>query len=94
MLIRGVFSQKKKLWDEMEKMAGPEALSGMTVLDDVSGKEVPASYGALCDRLRVVGRAALLKDGEREFQIVDAEMNKLRGWDIGEEGPRCNPVSK
>ena len=94
MLIRGVFTQKKKLWVAMEEIASPGELSSMMVVDDVTGKELPASYGALCDRLRVVGRATVVKDGEREFQVVDAETNLLRGWDVGEEGPKCNPVAK
>jgi hypothetical protein len=83
MLIRGVFTQKKKLWAAMEEAAAPVDLGELLIVDDVSGRTAPASYGLLCDRLRVVGRAALVgPDGRREFQVVDAATNELRGWDV------------
>lgn len=90
MLIRGVFSTKKNLWSELEKLSN---ISSLIITDDVEGKSKPADYNFLCDRLRVVGRASLMKDGNREFQIVEANMNELRGWDLNEEGkPVCNPM--
>lgn len=94
MLIRGVYTQKKKLWAAMEEAAGG-VLGDLTIVDDVSGREAPASYGLLCDRLRVIGRATLVgPDGRREFQVVDAITNETRDWDVDEEGPRCNPAGR
>lgn len=95
MLIRGVFTQKKKLWDAMAEAYTIGELADLTMLDDISGGSAPASYASLCTRLRQVGRAALAApDGKREFQVVDAVTNKIRDWDVDEEGPRCNPVEK
>ena len=93
MLIRGVFTQKKKLWGAMQEAFAPSVLEDLTLVDDISGRSVPASYGALCDRLRTTGRATFTaEDGKREFQVVDAATNEIRDWDVDEEGPRCNPV--
>ena len=93
MLVRGVFTQKKKLWEAMEESFSPHPLDSLVIVNDVSGSSVPASYGALCDRLRVLGRATFVApDGRREFQVVDAVTNELRDWDVDEEGPRCNPA--
>ena len=94
MLIRGVFTQKKKLWAAMEEVFAPASLEDLTIVDDVSGRSVPASYGALCDRLRTIGRATFTAaDGKREFQVIDAATNEVRDWDVDEEGPKCNPVA-
>jgi len=96
MLVRGVFTQKKKLWAAMgEALGGAALVADLAIVDDMSGRSSPATYGLLCDRLRVVGRATLVgPDGRREFQVVDALTNELRDWDVDEEGPRCNPVGK
>ena len=112
MLIRGSFSQKKKLWaaicqilaeagiiteEEMKQaVEGTGKLECMLLFDDITDKTTPAAYGALCDRLRVVGRATFVstETGQREFQVVDAMMNEIRDWDVDNEGPRCNPIRR
>jgi len=95
MLIRGVFTQRKKLWEAMAQVFKPESLTSLSIFDDTTNKTVPATYDWLCKLLRENGRAALVDESERrEFQIVDAETNILRDWDVDEEGPRCNPVEK
>jgi hypothetical protein len=95
MLVRGVYTQKKKLWEAMEEVFDGK-LADLNLFDDVSDKTLQASYKGLCERLRVMGRATLVSmDGERVFQVIDAETNELRGWDVDEDGkPVCNPVSK
>lgn len=94
MLIRGVFTQRKKLWEAMEKVFDG-SLEDLMLLDDTSNKMLPASYNALCKYLRQMGRASLVDaNSRREFQVVDASTNELRDWDVDEEGPRCNPVVK
>jgi hypothetical protein len=92
MLIRGVFTQKKKLWEAMEELYKQPLM----IRDDFTKKLVPCNYNGLCKILREVGRVTLVaEDGDTIFQIVDAETNKLRDWDIDEDGePRCNPVTK
>ncbi len=94
MLIRGVFTQRKKLWEAMEKALKSSSLEDLKIVDDMSDKEYAATYDALCKQLRLVGRASLVdQDGRREFQVVDAVTNEIRGWDVDQEGPRCNPVA-
>ena len=96
MLPRGTFSQKKKIWEVLEQLTEPAKPENLELLDDVTGKKTPATYGGLCEKLRTNGRASLVAlDGVREFQIFEGEMNELRPWDVDEEGkPRCNPVVK
>jgi hypothetical protein len=95
MLIRGVFTQRKKLWEAMEKALKTCKLEDLTIAEDISDKTYPASYKNLCNQLRLVGRASLVDaDGSRVFQVVDAETNVIRGWDVDAEGPRCNPLAK
>jgi len=88
------FTTKKLVWEAIEKLA-PD-VSALKIYDDMTHKEVPATYGALCDRLRVTGRATLVgPDGIPEFQIFDREQNVVADWDVDAEGqPRCNPVAK
>jgi hypothetical protein len=92
MLIRGVFTQKKKLWEAIEDIG----INSLMIRDDFSKKLSPCSYNGLCKVLREVGRVTLAdEDGKIVFMIVDAETNQLRDWDIDEDGePRCNPVTK
>ena len=95
MLIRGVFTQRKKLYATMLELSGKDSLTEMELLDDITGKMMPANYNALCKQLRQTGRATLVgPDGKREFQVIDAVTNEIRDWDVDEEGPRCNPVGK
>jgi hypothetical protein len=95
MLVRGVFTQRKKLYAAMLELSGEDSWTEMELLDDVSGKTMPMNYNALCKQLRVTGRATVLgPDGKREFQVIDAATNEIRDWDVDEEGPRCNPVGK
>jgi len=110
MLIRGVFTQKVKLWagicnllveaGVLTQAQAKEAiktgkLECLYLFDDIAAKTVPATYGTLCKHLQVMGRAAFVEDDRRrEFQVVDALTNEIRGWDVDEEGPRCNPAGK
>lgn len=89
--VRGVFTQKKKLW---EALSGCGHQIGWKVLDDVVGKEYDSTYTNLCNRLRLVGRATIINaEGERVFLVVDTQVNELRDWDTGEDGkPVLNPV--
>lgn len=94
MLIRGVFTQKKKLWAAMEE-ATQYPLEDMQLLDDMSGETKDANYSRLCSDLRQTGRATLTtSDGTREFQVIETVMNSLRGWDVDGDGPVCNPASE
>ena len=91
-MIRGTFTQKKKVWEVLESLADLKVLE---LYNDVTEKRTNLTYGGLCEMLRVNGRAAIVAaDGNREFQIIDGETNVLRDWDVGEEGAVCNPVVK
>jgi hypothetical protein len=92
MLVRGLFTQKKKLWEALEQLE--PAMSSMVVFDDVSASESPVSYRKVCDMLRVNGRAVIaLKGGDKEFLMIESEVNRLRDWDVGQDGvPVPNPV--
>lgn len=96
MLPRGVYTQKMKAWSALGRMCDESGLNidDFEILDDMGGEPVPATYSLLCRRLTKVGRCALAYEGERRFQVFEAETNKERGWDVGEEGPVCNPVGK
>jgi hypothetical protein len=93
MLIRGVFTQKKILWESIFNL-----MTGVTLelRDDLTGNVSPSTYNGLCNSLRKTGRATLVgEDGKAVFQVVDALTNELRDWDVDEEGdPICNPVTK
>ena len=83
--LRGVFTQKKKLWEVLEPLATYPV--NRKVVDDVTGKAYEFLYRCVCDRLRTVGRATILdKDGKRDLLIVETELNKLRDWDTGDDG--------
>jgi hypothetical protein len=93
-LNRGVFTQKKKLW---ETMTGLAELTSLVLLDDVSGKEIQASYNGLCEKLRRAGRAVLVEPGNptgvKAFLVTETVTNELRDWDLDEQGnPRYNPA--
>ncbi len=93
--LRTTFSNKKVLWEAMTSLVadGPD-LTGWVVLDDVTEKKYAALYRTMCDRLRLVGRATLLRpDGQREFLVIVRKMNTLSDWDTDDAGkPRLNPV--
>ena len=90
-MMRGAFTQKKKLWEAMSTVVDPTTL---ILKDDVSGKEIQASYNGLCDKLRRAGRAVFNEpDGRRMFLVAEAVTNELRDWDVDENGvPRYNPT--
>ena len=90
MLIRGVFTQKTKLWAALESLR--DDLDKFILTDDMGEKPAPLTYARLCTKLTKAGRASLAMDGVREFQISDALTNELRDWDVTEEGLRCNPI--
>jgi hypothetical protein len=71
-------------------------LSEMILLDDVSGKQIQASYNGMCEKLRRAGRAIFLSQtGERVFLVLDSELNQLRDWDLDDQGkPRYNPIPR
>lgn len=90
MTISGVFTQKKTLWDELSKLCD---INSFQISDDVGGRTADITYAILCEKLRVVGRASILKNGIKEFQIVGAELNEIRPSDFDENGkPKCNPI--
>ena len=97
MLVRGTFTQKKKVWDALDNIAEEFGidLKALELFNDVTEKRTNLTYGGLCEMLRVNGRATIVAaDGSREFQIIDGDTNVLRGWDVNDEGPVCNPVVK
>jgi len=90
MIISGVFTQKKTLWEELGKIC---ELDSFQISDDVGGRTADITYAILCEKLRVVGRASILKNGIREFQVTGAELNEIRPSDFDENGkPKCNPI--
>lgn len=93
MLIRGVFSQKKNLWDAIAECYPDNVENDLNLRDD-EGKEVGANYARLCTALRKTGRATFFKkDGTRVFQVIESNMNQVREWDIDQDGnPVPNPV--
>lgn len=95
MLIRGVFTQKVKLWNVIENIIQSDSITLM-MKDDFTGALTLCTYNRVCKTLREVGRVTLTdEDGKPIFQIVDTETNQLRDWDVDEDGaPRCNPVTK
>ena len=90
--VRGTFSQKKKLWEVLGSCGGHQV--GWKIFDDVAEKQYDMSYSALCNRLRLTGRATILNaEGKRIFLVVDTEKNVVRDWDTGEDGkPVANPA--
>ena len=91
MLVRGAFTQRKRLWGIIEGLV--KSIDDFSILDDVNQTEQPCTYNQLCAVLRKHGRATLTKDGRREFQILDAELNALREWDVDENGNSAsNPI--
>ena len=90
--VRGVFSQKKKLWETIEKLAGD--MTGWKNYDDVSEKDYDSTYATLCNRLRLIGRVTIKNtEGQRIFLIVDTKINEVRNWDTDEDGVlTINPV--
>jgi hypothetical protein len=90
--LKGAFSQKKKLWEALEPMI-PQP-GNCKILDDVTGKTYDCNYNCLCGRLRTVGRASILdSQGQRQFFIIETNMNDVRDWDTGEDGnARLNPA--
>ena len=100
-LVRGAYTQRKKVWAAIEQSVGG-LQSTHALADDITGKEFPAKYPKLCDLLRRNGRALLLEPGStyrepgesaRRFLLVEGELNKLRDWDLDDEGrPRPCPL--
>ncbi len=90
--IRGVFSQKKKLWEQLESLAD---LNTAKLLDDVTRKESKAKYNLLCGLIAKAGRVTIVdSNGDRQFIVWETETNQLRDWDTDEEGPVYNPTKK
>ena len=92
MLVRGQFTQKKNAWEAIEGLE-PE-LASMVAYDDVNDAESPLSYRKVCEMLRNNGRAVIARpEGAKEFLLIESEANRVRGWDVGEDGvPIANPV--
>ena len=86
--VRGVFSQKKKLWEVLGIQ------SDWKIVNDVTEKEYDATYAILCAQLRQVGRVSIVDaNGRRIYFIVEGVKNELRGWDTdGAGNPVVNPV--
>lgn len=91
MLVRGAFSQKKKAWNAIEQLIDA---SSSTLLNDVNGKTMEAKYDTFCQWIRENGRVAFVdENGDKTVQVVEGEMNELRGVDIDENGtPVQNPT--
>jgi len=93
MFVRGNFTQKKNAWEVLEGLE--PSLESMVIFDDVTGLEFPLSYRKLCDMLRKNGRAVIARPegGNKEFLLIESEANKVREWDVDEDGiPIPNPV--
>ena len=93
--IRGVFSQKKKLWDIAILPQFP-VQEGFAFYDDVTQKTKDMAYGNLCNMLTATGRLVILdRDGNRVAQMWSAVENDLRKWDTDENGvPIVNAIAK
>lgn len=92
MYIRGAFSQKKKVWEAMQQI---KDFSDMELVNDVNNKNFPVKYNTMCDILKNNGRVSLINSqGQREFQIIEGEMNHLRNWDVDDEGNILSNPSK
>ena len=90
MVVRGVFTTKKGFLEALNSLT---TVDGLIIADDVGGREGPVDYALLCEKIRKVGRASFMRNGEREFQVIETETNQIRGLDYDDEGkPRCNPV--
>lgn len=91
--IRGVFSQKKKLWEGFFK---GQYETGHFLYEDTIDKTRDMTYNNLCNVLTNNGRVVIIdSEGERQAIIVAASENELRGWDNDESGtPVANPVAK
>jgi hypothetical protein len=94
MLIAGVFTQKKILWEVMQKLAESEDFTGYSLFDDMTGKSYNPVYNQLCERLRINGRVSMELGDSVVFQVIETEMNEVRKPDYDAEGNLvCNPAS-
>ena len=93
-MVRGVFTQRKKLWAALETIMAPLKLTDMTLYDDVAKTDVAASYSALCMRLTKAGRVTIADaEGRKTFLVCESMMNEVREWDADEAGVlKYNPV--
>ena len=92
--VRGVFSQKKKVWTALEELTDNK-VGDYTLKDDVSGVQVDATYNRLCNMLTKAGRTHLLLEDKPVFLLVELVGNEIRDWDLDNEGkPKYNPVKK
>ena len=91
--IRGVFSQKKKLWESAILTQFPKE-QGYTLYDDVAKKSWEIDYGRLCILLTKMGRAVIVdRDGSRIVAIKALSDNEISNWDTDDMGePVPNPV--
>jgi len=96
MLIRGEFTQKKKVWEAIEAEIGKERLAQFRLFNDLDQSSIEANYSRLCKRISDNGRTILLDEsGKPEFLLVEAVQNEWRGWDLNEAGePVPNPAGK
>jgi len=96
LMHRGVFTQKKKVWEAMESLVGKERLVQCEIYDDVAEKRIGANQSRMTSLLTKAGRAIVLDEaGEPLFLLVESETNVVRDWDVDEDGdPVYNPVKK
>jgi hypothetical protein len=95
MLIVGVFTQKKKLWETLQELE-PEIEKKM-IYNDVMNKGTDANYNWVCKLLTTAGRVHILDPETRSplFFMVECEENKVRDSDFDSEGnPVYNPAVK
>lgn len=92
MVVRGVFTQRKKLWDQLSD--DHKDLDSMKLVSGMGEKDLDATRENMNSRVAKDGRAAICKDGVRMFQIIETNLNEIRGWDFDEEGNLvCNPIT-
>jgi len=95
LMIRGTFTQRKKLWAAMESLATGK-IAEMNIHDDMANTDVAASYEALCRKLSKAGRVTLMDtSGTRVFLVCETVMNEVRDWDATDTGElKLNPAAR
>ena len=92
MVVRGVFTQRKKLWDQL--VNDHSDIEEMKIVSDMGEKDLDTTSVNFSLRIAKDGRTAICKDGVRMFQVIETNLNEIRGWDFDAEGNLvCNPIT-
>ena len=100
MQIEGVWTQRKKVWNAIERMEGVPVTPGCAVIgklalvDDVKLRKTELHYQKLCALLRANGRAGLRStETGVSYLLVECEPNSPRGRDLDRNGePQPCPI--